>query len=138
MVGEPTDTQAQGSTQCAGLLPRPLDNRRHGLCSLPYVAFNQVGRKRCTESASEVQHPIISRDDRAWPGLEASSASTEKVKRTLFIMMAQHVGTDHLSPELAQLLANPRTESDRHVNDQGDCALCREPACLAAFTLSAL
>jgi hypothetical protein len=49
----------------------------------------------------------------------------------------------YLAPGLAQLLATARTEIDRHLNDAGVCACCREQwpcqrACLAAFTLEVL
>jgi len=56
-------------------------------------------------------------------------------------MAVQHLDSDYLSPELAQLLSLARSELDRHVNR--DCPICLlvwpcEPACLAAFTLGGL
>lgn len=55
----------------------------------------------------------------------------------------QHLDSDYLSPELAQLLTTARRELDRHVNQDGTCPICGlswpcEPVCLAAFTLGAL
>jgi hypothetical protein len=58
-------------------------------------------------------------------------------------MAVQHLDSDYLSPELAQLLANARRQLDQHVNRQGTCRECGLPwpceaASLAAFTLGAL
>jgi hypothetical protein len=58
-------------------------------------------------------------------------------------MAVQHLDSDYLLPELAQLLANACSELDRHVNQDGTCPICGltwpcEPACLAAFTLDTL
>jgi hypothetical protein len=58
-------------------------------------------------------------------------------------MAVQHLDSDYLPPELAQLLATARNELDRHINQDGTCPICElawpcESACLAAFTLGGL